>query len=107
MHSAGVKYFSTPLTYKHERQLEQVIESGARVVAGDWWKLVYFDDTGPPDAMLNEQEQTRFKDHLSAILGTLEEDPKQIIEEMPEDPIKMQTEVRASMVWQQLDLPIF
>jgi len=64
---SGVPYFSVPLRMDVADLLRSMLASGeTREMSGDWWSVIYFNDTSPPD-LLNESETVLFRQHLSAI----------------------------------------
>jgi hypothetical protein len=64
---SGVPYFSVPMRSEIGDLLRQYLVTGeTREITGDWWTLIYFNDTSPPD-LLNPEERALFYLHLDAI----------------------------------------
>ena len=66
---SGVPYFSVPMRGEIADQLKAYLVTGeTREITGDWWTLIYFNDTSPPD-LLNPAERALFNAHLDAIIN--------------------------------------
>jgi hypothetical protein len=64
---SGVPYFSVPMRTEIADQLRDYLVAGeTREITSDWWSLIYFNDTSPPD-LLNPAERKLFEYHLAAI----------------------------------------
>jgi hypothetical protein len=67
---AGVSYFAIPLRGAIADKLKEYLIAGeTREITGDWWTLIYFNDTSPPD-LLNAEERKMFYSHLDTITNT-------------------------------------
>lgn len=83
---SGAKYFSVVMSTHHQALIDGLIASGdCRMVSGDWWAIMYFNDTSPPD-LLKKDERSKFDEHVANILSkpaveetTIKEVPLEIL----------------------------
>jgi hypothetical protein len=66
---AGVAYFSVPLTRHHERRMDELRKSGeCKMVTGERWTIIDFNDTGPPE-LLEDPERHAMDKYLDEIIN--------------------------------------
>jgi hypothetical protein len=65
---SGAKYFSVVMSTHHQDNIDKLIANGdCRIVSGEWWAIMYFNDTSPPDLLKND-EKKKFDEHVANIL---------------------------------------
>jgi hypothetical protein len=65
---SGCRYYSVVMTSRHEDLIAGLIAQGdCRKVSGDWWAIMYFNDTSPPD-LLSKEERQKFEEHVEGII---------------------------------------
>ena len=105
---AGAKYFAVPLKEDTEKILRQYKKSGnVRVIGGDWWEVIYFEDGSPP-GLLSPDERRQFDEYLNAIvyykLTDETADQTESLAEIDSQVLDAEIDTMQSFSWEQLSL---